>query len=575
MIKEYVLGYSSGKKIILLSKLRYLNRVFGDITLYYPESYDSLFSNDAELLKVNEHESCIRRVQDLALTGVFVLHEGHAWYAFSPILDTSVSYYENSLEIILSDSGLEIAKRERISLSTKALSTYLIMGLPFEPFQNLSFWDEIRKVGPFSILLISDGKLLLQTETIRTKPNADTSATVSTLRETLIRSLNELKDKYKTFSSDLSGGVDSACIVYLMRRIAERLVLFHAESDERENSDTKWAGHIAIDTQIKLYKLPSVGKNGKRFAVDEAYLYGNVPDAPLLWGDTEGYVSEMLSLLKGNNSHVHLIGIGGDELFTPMEATPWSIVRQENMIGSLIYAIKYGLLMRRPFFSCIKDLCDDTTLQKELSTSIRNGFAQMGDANPRQMTWSENVIIPTWMTQEARSAAQKHTEQLLKARFPDFDSDRSRFQALQSLVFQKKIFAQIVQTAGDEINWYAPFLNPMLIRVALTLPSKTSISNVRTKPMLYETLKGLVPSEVFTRGEKGDYSGALYDGYRVAAATYRGKIQDFELAKMGIVDASLLNGDLSMPTARFERIDFFMRFCNLERWVRQVALYMK
>ena len=574
-IKEHMLGSSSGKAVILLSREPYLQRAIGAMTLYYPEPCGVLLSADAELLRAQDRTSCIRRVQELVLTGVFVLKAAEKWYVFGPLLDTSVSCYENEREILLCDSGLEIAKREHLQISESAVSAYLITGLPFEPFQNFSFWDAVRKIGPFDTFVISGGQISRETDPIRSVPAPDTAGVIPELRRILLSSLCGLKERYETFSSDLSGGVDSACIVYLMKQITDRLMLFHAESDESENSDTKWAGYIAEDTQIPLNKLPSVGKSGKRFDVDAAYLYGNVPDAPLLWGDTEGYVSQMLPFLTDGRRHIHLIGIGGDELFTPMESTPWSIVRQGRLSGRALYAMKYGILMRRPFFSCMRDLCDRTSLREELRSTVQNGFDRTGRRNPRELTWSGAAEMPAWLTPDALSAARAKTEQLLDERFPDLDSDRSRFQMLQSLIFQKKVYAQISRTAGDEIDWYAPFLHPELIRTALTLPARTSVSSVRTKPMLYETLKGLVPSEVFTRGVKGDYSGALYDSYRAAAAAYSGTIQDFELAKKGIVDADRLNTELSMPTARFERIDFFMRLCNLERWLRQVRLYLQ
>ena len=145
MIKEHVLGSSSGKDIILLSKEPYLHQIIDAMTLYYPESCDKLLVADAELRQVQDRKACIRRIQELVLTGVFVLRTAEIWYIFGPVLDTSISCYEDERQILLSDSGIEIAKREHLQISRSAVSAYLITGLPFEPFQNYSFWDEIRK----------------------------------------------------------------------------------------------------------------------------------------------------------------------------------------------------------------------------------------------------------------------------------------------------------------------------------------------------------------------------------------------------------------------------------------------
>lgn len=96
-----------------------------------------------------------------------------------------------------------------------------------------------------------------------------------------------------------------------------------------------------------------------------------------------------------------------------------------------------------------------------------------------------------------------------------------------------------------------------------------------TKPILYEILKGIVPEEVFTRGVKGDYSKALYEGYKLAATKYRDNIKNFELVKLGIIDSEKLISELSMPTALQDRVEYFVRVCSLERWVRNLNKYMK
>lgn len=573
-IKEYDLGKSNGKAILFLSENEYISKDIGDINLFFPKRHEVYILENLDKLTKLKKDTLIITLQDEFMTGVFVLLSQNEYNIFGPYLDTSVSYCEFESEILVSDSAFDIAYKKQFQVSPNALSVFLISGLPFEPFQNYSMWDEINKIKPCCILQILNGELHeCKTNQTITK-NKNIKDIANHLRNTLIVNFSKIKNKYSEISCDISGGVDSACIAYIINKISHKLTIFHAESDASANSDTEWAQYIAEDLRVKLNKLPSVDVNGKRFSIEDDYLYGNIPDLPLLWGDTEGYVSEMIDMIESKSKHVHMIGIGGDEIFTPMTSTPWSIIREEGMLKSITYILRYSILMRRPFISCILDLFNNIPLKKEINFSIENGFKAQKTPSKRELKWSDDVKFPVWITDSAKENAHNKINELFLSQFEELSDDRTHFQILQSLIFQKKVFSQIVQTAGDEIDWYAPFLDAKFIKSALTIPSKYSIDSQKTKPMLYETLKGIVPLEIFTRGVKGDYSSALYNGYRSASKKWIGKTHEFELAKLGIINPDILDCNLSMPSSNYEKVDDFMKVCNLERWLRQINKYI-
>ncbi|MBS7919529.1 asparagine synthetase, partial [Streptococcus suis] len=81
---------------------------------------------------------------------------------------------------------------------------------------------------------------------------------------------------------------------------------------------------------------------------------------------------------EGKKHPTHFLGIGGDELFTPMPSNPWSIVRQENL-GGLLYALKYSLIMRRPFFSCLLDLLDKRGYLETMTQNLEIVFNESSE----------------------------------------------------------------------------------------------------------------------------------------------------------------------------------------------------
>ncbi|WP_028517895.1 asparagine synthase-related protein [Ruminococcus flavefaciens] len=573
-IKEFTLGTSGNKKLMILNKDSYTFRDLGNKKLYYPEKYDKEIENNIEKMIKLEKESLITDLQDRFLTGVFALEVDSDWIIFGPFLDTSLSYCKTESEILISDSAFDIAYKKQFKVSKSSISAYLVTGLPFEPFSNMSFWDEISKINPFRILKISSGNITECEMTNAFKVDHDIDKVTKDLRDTIISNIYNQNSQFDSVSCDVSGGVDSASIAYVVNKISGQPMIFHAESDESANSDTKWAQYIADDLRIELNKLPSIDKNSSRFSVDKEYIGSNVPDSPLLWGDTEGYVKEMLCKLPEKDKHLHMIGIGGDELFTYIPSVPWSIIREEGVVRSIPLIFKYCILSRRSFLKCIKDLTNKTSLKDEVKQSIDNGFGSK-KKNKRQLSWSEDVIFPSWLTDSAKESAHSKINSLFSNQFYELSDDRSHYQRIQSILFQKEIFSQIVHVAGDEIGWYAPFLDAKVIKTALTLPSRYCTDPQKTKPMLYEALKGIVPLEVFTRGVKGDYSSAFYNDYRAAAAKWMGKTKEFFLSKLDVINHESLDRELSMPSSNFERVDFFMRVCNIERWLRQVNKYIE
>lgn len=223
----------------------------------------------------------------------------------------------------------------------------------------------------------------------------------------------------------------------------------------------------------------------------------------------------------------------------------------------------------------IRDLADNTSLKDEVRHTIENGFSESKRNSFRELSWSGSLVLPQWLSISAKSDAKVRISSIYSEKFQELSENRSEYQRLQSLIFQKEVFSQIKQIAGDDIEWYAPFLDAEVIKTALKIPSKYCLDPDKTKPMLYESLKGIVPLEVFTRGVKGDYSSAFYNDYRAAASKWIGRTKDFLLSKIGIIDSECLDRELSMPSSKTDRVDNFMRLCNVERWLRQVNKYIE
>lgn len=573
MVNKYFFEKYSDKNIIFLTKNLYKIVSGNNKKIYCLEEYVENVCSIIEHNNINCFEEIVSMLQDRVMNGLIIVEMSEKIYIISPYLDFRLSWFENNKNIILSDSSIEIAKYLNLKLSPRRLATQFVFGLPYYPFQTISLWEELVNIKPLHYLEISQKGCLEKRIPSYEVDTKDFNQLIIKIKEEFLNSITYYLNMENEVSSDVSGGVDSATIAFTLNKMIPDFSILHAESSTTANSDTKWATFIAKNLGRELKKFDSIEITEKRFVIEESYINDIMPSFPLLWGDSEGYLKSVIEYQEGRKHPTHFMGIGGDELFTPMPSNPWNIVRQENL-GGLLYALKYSLIMRRPFFSCILDLLDNRSYLETMTQSLEFIFNESSGLIKRELGWLDGLQVPDWLSEKSKKESQSFLNSLLFSNSEPIITDRTRFQMIQSLIFQKSVLRQI-QLITDSIYWATPFLQKKLVETCFQIPAKYKINSKLTKPVLQKALNGIVPIEVFNRGVKGDYSDALYSGYREAVRKNFHKLEQFELVKMGIVDVEKLKLELSLPSGNPSKIDYFEKLCSVERWVRQVKLYMK
>ncbi|HGK0399462.1 TPA: asparagine synthase-related protein [Streptococcus pneumoniae] len=573
MVNKYFFEKYSDKKIVFLTKNLYRTVSGENKKIYCLEDYVEGVCSIIEQNDISSFEEIISALQDYVTNGLIIVEMAERTYIISPYLDSRLSWFENNKNIIFSDSSVEIAKYLNLKLSTKRLASQFIFGLPYYPFQTISLWEELVNIRPLNYLEISEKGCLEKRVPSYEVDTKDFNKLIIKIKEEFLNSINHDLNMRNEVSSDVSGGVDSATIAFTLNKLIPDCSILHAESSATANSDTKWATFIAKSLGRELKKFDSIEITEKRFAIDEKYINDIMPSSPLLWADSEGYLKSVIGYQKGRKQPTHFLGIGGDELFTPMPSNSWNIVRQENL-GGLLYALKYSLIMRRPFFSCLLDLLDNRGYSETVIKNLEIVFNESSAPIKRELGWVDGLQVPDWLSEKSKQESQIFLNSLLFSNSEPIISDRTAFQMIQSLIFQKSVLRQI-QLTTNSIYWATPFLHKKLIEICLQIPAKYKVSSKLTKPILQKALKGIVPIEVFNRGFKGDYSDALYSGYREAVRKNFHNLEQFELVKMGIIDVEKLKLEMSLPAGNPSKIDYFEKLCSVERWIRQIKLYMK
>jgi asparagine synthase (glutamine-hydrolysing) len=554
--------------ILLISQHEYVKHSKGDLEIYCIPCEFPKVADQIEGTKEFELSKLAVTFQKFVTKGIFVLVDNHEVIVGGALFDVSLSWKMLNDILIISDSATDIARYCDLNISKTAVALNLISSLPYYPFQNIPLWEGVKKIHPFCVLNYG-GKQQFEEFKIWMPPelSSDVELTLRNIRERFFELLRNHTSSYANISADLSGGVDSAAIAYVLKAHYADIKLYHAKADSKWNSDSKWAAMIANDMNESLNSLPSIGVSGRRFETDMPYSGLSLPDSPVFWADTEGYVEKIVNFNENYGDSVHFTGLGGDELFTPMPAYAWSFVRQ-NRMRSLSFGFQYCLLTRTSFLKGASNLTNNISFIEALKTEIDIGF---GYAKPRKkesaLDWFGKITIPAWLAKDYHAPCYQMAMNTLDEISGGLDSDRSKHQALESLLFQRRVLSQLNVIFGGRFTWLAPFLDSKIIESALSIPIRYHLKSGITKPMLYQATKGIVPREVFTRGFKGDYSTFLYKGYKESAKKNIHIVRDFKVVELGIVDPDILVSELSMPTALHNRIVAFERLSAVERWL--------
>lgn len=564
-MKELVLNKVNGKTYILLTDNNYSKITLGD---------------EFTIISRSEYQDCIKKsdisnldrlldfLKSNVESGIYIVCFTNNTLFFNSFLSTELSYYEENSKFYVSDSSLTIAKKFNLKLSKKAIATQLIVGLPYYPFNTMSMWEEINKLTIFTHLSIDDCGQLFFVNDVLDKDRYSNNNLRETVKNALTSKIQKDVFNYKNISLDVSGGIDSAVISYLLKDVTSTFSMYHSKSTE--NSDTKWAKFISNNLGRPLNILGSIEKSNKRFEIDSEYLGNKISDLPLMWSDTEGYINELIKHISSDTPSIHFIGIGGDDLFSPMPSAPWSIAKRgNNNYQGIKFLLRYSIYSKHSFIYCINSFFDRQSYFNDLILKINGAFSK-NSKRSLLFSWNEEIVIPLWFTQEIESSLKNFLVEIASRYKVPLDNDRTKNQIIQSLIFQNTILSQINSVSPEKIQWSAPYLNFHVIEASLNLPELEKYDPIILKPFLYKIMNGVIPKELFYRGSKGDYSTTLYQGYRVAKKQYNSYFDEFELVKLGIIDANILIQELSMPTANPTRIDFFERVCNMERWLRQL-----
>ncbi|HKU35365.1 MAG TPA: asparagine synthase-related protein [Paenarthrobacter sp.] len=436
--------------------------------------------------------------------------------------------------------------------------------------RHLPYWEGINVVPPGSALTFSEGRArIIKHAAPPPPPPSGLPEAADALAATLRRSIEERVASRGPVSADVSGGMDSTSLAFLLDRFQGNSIYYHAGTDDPQNRDSKYARRAADGLRGRLIELDSLTATSAAFGEPDKNIAA-LDDGPLAWAGNSRHLGSLLIDAAGRGVRTHLTGIGGDELFDPLPAMALGLLSSSSWRTGIRVLRRLGKMQRWPALAlgrAVGSKVDFGTEMLRKADHPCNSVVGPGEA----FSWAPGFGLSRFATRETKEVVAYKVREGLHQGARPHHADRFRHQMTESLMFQGEIARQVNHAYGHlGVSWEAPFLDDEVVRLVLSLPADTLLGAKENKPLLARATEGVVPRWIFTREDKGEYSSDLFSEFKARRRELSKLFDDSYLVDMGHVDPTAVRTALSMPVIGTDELFELEHLASVERWIRRL-----
>ncbi|MEV4443461.1 asparagine synthase-related protein [Streptomyces sp. NPDC049577] len=407
-------------------------------------------------------------------------------------------------------------------------------------------WQGVEPVRPYDCLLIeADGRARTRRWWTPPEPALSAAEGAVGVREALEAAVRSCTAGDGTISADLSGGMDSTSLCFLAARQGARLVTLRWESGDPDNDDPVWAERATSRLPRAAHVVVSRA---------EAPWYGGLGGATVPTDEPGAWVRDALRLtllarlMTDRGSRLHLMGGGGDELFTAFPCHLYDYIRS-HPLAALGRLRRQHAFQRTPRWPVVKGLADRRPYARWLAAWADGLTAAPPPSRHQQaafcVAWGTAQQMPSWATPDAVQDVRSRLARAASSGVRPLAPQRGQHMALACVLAGGQGIHQINQVmAGHGLEYAAPYLDDGVLEAALAVRVHERLAPGRYKPVLADAMRGTVPAAILGRSTKGEYSAEFHAGLRRNRAALLELFDDPLLARAGLIDPAALRARL-------------------------------
>ncbi|MBH1937426.1 hypothetical protein I5Q34_24685 [Streptomyces sp. AV19] len=448
---------------------------------------------------------------------------------------------------LAADRSAVLARLTEADVDERQLAVHLLSSPPLHPLDRTCVWQGVHALRSHDCLLIeADGRARAQQWWRAPEPVVPAAEGAHAVRRALEAAVRSCTSDGGTISSDLSGGLDSTSLCFLAAREPARLVTFRWASRDPDNDDPAWAGRAA--SRLPAAEHVVVGN------ADAPSWYSGITDAIVPTEEPGPWVRDAVRLatlarsMTGRGSRLHMMGVGGDELFTAFPSHLHDYIRSDPLaaVGRLRRQCAF---QRTRLWPVVRGLADRSTYDQWL-TAWADGLTGAPPPSRQQLAefsvdWGTRQDMPSWATPDAVHAVRHRLCRAASAGTPPLARQRGQHAAVLSVLaggYGVRQLGHVMSRHG--LEYAAPFLDDGVVEAALAVRVAERLAPDRYKPVLAGAMRGIVPEAVLARSTKGEYSAEFHTGLRRNRAALLELFDDSLLARAGLIDTDVLRARL-------------------------------
>jgi asparagine synthase (glutamine-hydrolysing) len=360
----------------------------------------------------------------------------------------------------------------------------------------------------------------------------------------------------------LSGGIDSAAVAALMAREVDRPVdTFSVAFADRQFSELDYARQAA----------QAIGATSHEIVIDDHDFFEALPR--LIWHEDEPIAHpssvplHFVSALARKHVKVVLTGEGSDELLAGYGKYPRSLF---NWNAGGVYERMVPGAVRTAVASSIVPKLPGT-----IGRLAQRSFLAM-PRRPADMFLDNFAGMPLHLQHALLTPRVTYGVDPYAASLEYFARANGNSGLLGRLLYTdvktylvELLMKQDQMSMSTSIESRVPFLDHVLVEFAARLPHRLKLSGLRTKRILREAIRGLVPAEILRRKKMGfpvPFSGWVRSRWNDVA---REVLLDRKTCQRGVINPAAVETLLDEHrTGRRAGGDALWALINLELWYR-------
>ncbi|MEU7133432.1 asparagine synthase-related protein [Streptomyces sp. NPDC046261] len=387
------------------------------------------------------------------------------------------------------------------------------------------------------------------------------------LRVALSDAVQARADSGLTLTSDLSGGLDSTTLCFLLAQARPGpLTTLTTLATDVGDDDPHWA-------DLAAGHLPGVRRVMAAFAdlptpYEDILQPGPAGEEPFPGVEDRTMYRALAALMSAEGSQAHLSGDGGDEVLPGGSTGVFDILRTRPLTA-LSYlrgyralehwtwqdVVRMGLEQRRPYPAWLAD------------RARRVVASPLDDQDERA---SALLQLPPWATPDAvASVRDLLVEESARAR------QHGHNWTAHHTIWGIRLCASLVRGtvplyAAEGIRLTSPYLDDAVIDACMAARAHERRTPWAYKPLLREAMRGIVPDLSLSRSTKAEGSNLEHAGIRRNVQHLDELCADSRLAALGLVDGERLRSVCTGFQLRLFTPYALSTTFSCERWLRDL-----